>query len=77
MFYLGLFNATELKGNRFKIGAVFSISEALGVFMSDSIVRILPEHVTMILSLVLICVISSWIKVVSMSETVLLSLFLI
>jgi hypothetical protein len=77
IYFMGLFNATQLKGNTLKIGAIFGLSEVLGIFAGERLVHYLPQHIAMLLCTSMVLIVSTWIKIGEVSEKMTYALFLI
>jgi hypothetical protein len=76
MYYLGLFNSSELQGNIFTIGILFGISEVLGILIGEPIVHHFPPHLASYFSLTMVLVTSNMVKL-DLDQKVIYGLFLV
>jgi len=80
IYFFGLYNASELKGNPIKIIIMFGLAEVLGILFGDQVIQIIAKgnsKVAMLSALLIITLTSSCIKILDLSEGTLLVLFLV
>ena len=80
VYYFGLYNASGMKGNPIKNTTVFSLAETLGVLIGEKAAHHIlgkDSKKAMIMSVITILTCSSLIKLVNLSENVMLSLYLV
>lgn len=69
LYFIGLYNSTQLKGNELMLGACFGISEFLGTLFGGKVVQYVSQHHGMFISLFMILVLSTSLKIDGVSET--------
>lgn len=80
IYYFGLYNSSQLKGDPIKIVIMFGLAEVLGIVIGEKVVHILSHgntKIAMVSSLVIITICSSCIKFLNLSEQSVLIFFLV
>jgi hypothetical protein len=77
IYFLGMFNASEIKGNTFKIGAIFGLSELFGTFAGERILTLMPHNFAMIACISIILIVCTLMKTCNLSEELTYVLFLV
>jgi len=80
IYYFGLYNSSQLKGNPIKIVIMFGLAEVLGILIGEKAVHILSHgnsKIAMVSTLVIITICSSCIKFLDLSEQAIMIFFLV
>jgi hypothetical protein len=62
LFFLAMYNASEIKGDLFTIGILFSISEGLGILCGEFILSLVEIHQGFIFANIMIVITSILVK---------------
>lgn len=76
LYFMCLYNSSELKGNHLKMIMVFAIAEASGVLVSSQLIKLMSIPKAIFVSVFLMIVLNAIIKFGGYDESIVLLLFL-
>jgi hypothetical protein len=76
IYFLAIFNSSQVQGNIFTIGILFGLSEALGIMFGERLINLLPDWLGYILSTSVIMACSIIVKIPGIDQGLLYAFFL-
>jgi hypothetical protein len=77
IYFLAIFNSSQVQGNIFTIGILFGLSEALGIMFGERVIQLMPDWVGYIFSTSVIVICSIIVKIPGLDQSVVYVVFLI
>jgi hypothetical protein len=75
IYYLALYNYTSINGNNFTIGMIFGISDMLGTLLGEYFLRLVPDWIGMLLSIIIVMVASVLLKMPGIDQMTTYAIF--